>query len=130
MKSFRTILRWTVLWTAALYPDFSSGEPRILIGPTDPDDAPEAVDAISGLSYDQLKRLRDLRKWLEERQILREQIELRKPENRWLRHHGEVFGDRQLLSPPGQRYADRLRGPVHHGEAALKFRPCRPLAIN
>jgi len=42
-------------------------EPRILIGPTEPEEEPEVVDTVSGLSYDQLKRLRELRKWLDQR---------------------------------------------------------------
>ena len=89
----------------ALVPALSLGEPRILIGPTEPEEEPEVVDTISGLSYDQLKRLRELRKWLEERQMIREQRQLG---HRSLRPNGELFSDRELLSPLGQRYSDRL----------------------
>ena len=70
-------------------------EPRILIGPTEPEEEPEVVDTVSGLSYDQLKRLRELRKWLDQRQMIREQIRLSQPEAR----KSALFADRQLLAP-------------------------------
>lgn len=104
----------------ALMPALSTGEPRILIGPTEPEEEPEVVDTISGLSYDQLKRLRELRKWLEERQMIREQQQLG---TRSLRPNGELFSDRELLSPLGQRYGDRLPAFSARSGGSLKLPP-------
>lgn len=98
-------------------------EPRIVIGPTEPEGEPEIVETISGLSYDQLKRLRELRKWLEQRQMIREQIRLQQPRQRRLDTDDPEAARRQLLSPLGQRYAGRLPGPPPRAPEVLKLPP-------
>ena len=94
-------------------------EPRILIGPTEPEEEPEVVDTVSGLSYDQLKRLRELRKWLDQRQMIREQIRLSQPEAR----KSALFADRQLLAPMGQRADGKLPGLYRVDPKTLKLPP-------
>jgi hypothetical protein len=91
-----------------LAPVIAAGEPRIVLGPT-AEEEPEIVETISGLSYDQLRRLRELRRWLDERQMLREQFKLRDPQNRPL---GGPLADRPLLAPLGQRYGGTLPKPA------------------
>lgn len=86
-------------------------EPRIVLGPSGPGEEPEVVETISGLSYDQLKRLRELRRWLEQRQMIREQTRLSRPENRQQARNGSLFNDRQLFAPLGQRFAGKLPEP-------------------
>jgi hypothetical protein len=92
-----------------LAPVIAIAEPRIIIGPTEEEEEPEIVETISGLSFDQLRRLRELRRWLDERQMLREQFKLRNPQHRPL---GGPFADRPLLAPLGQRYAGNLSKPA------------------
>lgn len=96
-------------------------EPRILIGPTESDEEPEAVETISGLTFDQLRRLRELRKWLEKRQVIRQQIELQRAETGL---SGSLFTDRQLLAPLGQRYSRVLPvSPEPSGPSGLVLPP-------
>ena len=98
-------------------------EPRIVIGPSEPEEEPEVVETISGLSYDQLKRLRELRKWLEQRQMIREQIRLSDPRNRERPEQSRLFADRQLFAPLGQRYSGKLPEPPAGERRALKLPP-------
>ena len=88
------------LWLFGMSP-LVSAEPQILIGPSEPDEEPEAVDTISGLSYDQLKKLRELRKWLDARQKIRDERDLKaafmEPQSL------SLFKERELLTPLGQR---------------------------
>lgn len=107
----------------AAWPRPGLAEPRIVIGPTDPEEEPEIVETISGLSYDQLKRLRELRKWLEQRQMIREQIRLQQPGQRRLSDGDPLTVRRQLLAPLGQRYNGRLPGPPPPAPTALKLPP-------
>lgn len=86
-----------------IIPQAALGEPHLIIGPTEQDEAPEVVETISGLSYDQLKRLRELRKWLEQRQMIREQIQLQETEDLVTGSPERLFSDRQLFAPMGQR---------------------------
>jgi hypothetical protein len=92
-----------------LAPVIATAEPHILIGPTEDEEEPEIVETISGLSYDQLRRLRELRRWLDERQMLREQFRLRDPQQRQL---GGPLADRSLLAPLGQRYTGTVTKPA------------------
>ncbi|MFM8442124.1 MAG: hypothetical protein ACKN9W_02140 [Methylococcus sp.] len=98
-------------------------EPRIVIGPTEAEAEPEVVETISGLSYDQLKRLRELRKWLEQRQMIREQIRLSDPRNRERPGQSSLFADRQLFAPLGQRYSGKLPEPPSGERGTLKLPP-------
>ncbi len=98
----------------AVLPLLACAEPRIVIGPAGPNEEPEVVETISGLSYDQLRRLRELRQWLEERQMLREQ--------RRRQSAAPLFAERQLLVPLGPRYAEPLRLPAF-SRSPLKLPP-------
>lgn len=107
----------------ALAASTAIAEPRIVIGPTEPEEEPEVVETISGLSYDQLKRLRELRKWLEQRQMIREQIRLSDPKNRERPEQSRLFADRQLFAPLGQRYSGKLPEPTTGDHPPLKLPP-------
>jgi hypothetical protein len=98
-------------------------EPRMIIGPAEPDEAPEVVETVSGLSYDQLKRLRELRKWLEQRQLIREQIQLQNAESRRLGVPEKLFADRQLFAPLGQRYVETPPRPARLTAEQMKLPP-------
>lgn len=98
-------------------------EPRIIIGPAEPDEAPEVVETVSGLSYDQLRRLRELRKWLEQRQLIREQIQLQNAEDRRLDAPEKLFADRQLFAPLGQRYVESAPKPPRLTPEQMKLPP-------
>lgn len=128
MKNSDRRLRYIILCGAIGYgvvaaPMPVMAEPRIVIGPTDSEEEPEIVETISGLSYDQLKRLRELRKWLEQRQMIREQIRLQQPRQRRLDADDPLSARRELLSPLGQRYAGRLPGPPPSAPRELKLPP-------
>ena len=108
------------LWLLGVSP-FAYAEPQILIGPSEPDEEPEAVDTISGLSYDQLKKLRELRKWLDARQKIRDERDLKAllTESQSL----SLFKERELLTPLGQR-APSLKIKSHGTEGeVLKLPP-------
>lgn len=114
------VLRWVFL---IMIPTLSVAEPRILLGPTESSEEPETIETISGLSYDQLKKLRELRKWLEERQLIRDKLvkdQIRLPSHT---HEGSLFSDRELFSPLGQRYSDFVSDPPPGDTTPLKFRP-------
>lgn len=96
------ISAWAIGGGFALAPVGAAAEPRIVIGPTAAEEEPEIVETISGLSYDQLQRLRALRRWLDERQMIRERQRLQRSNDPPLRG---PFADRPLLAPLGQRYA-------------------------
>ena len=68
MKRLALIFTCLAEMSLVMTPLACHAEPRIIIGPAEPDEAPEVVETVSGLSYDQLRRLRELRKWLEQRQ--------------------------------------------------------------
>ena len=104
---------------AMILPVPGQAEPRIVVGPTDSEEEPEVVDTVSGLSYDQLKRLRELRKWLDQRQMIREQIRLSQPEA----GKSALFADRQLLAPMGQRADGKLPGRYRVDPKTLKLPP-------
>lgn len=103
MKAAPIILACLTETLLGISPRVARGEPQLIIGPTESDEAPEVVETISGLSYDQLKRLRELRKWLDQRQMIREQIQLQETEDLDTGAQGRLFSDRQLLAPMGQR---------------------------
>ena len=99
----------------------SLAEPHILVGPSEPDEEPEAVETISGLSYDQLKKLRELRKWLDDRQKIRDERDLKaaltEPQSL------SLFKDREILTPLGQRAPIlNIKPPSQEGED-LKLPP-------
>jgi hypothetical protein len=118
----------------AATPRMGQCEARMIIGPSEPDEAPEVVETVSGLSYDQLKRLRELRKWLEERQLIREQIQLQNAESRRLNAPEKLFADRQLFAPLGQRYVESPPKPARLTPEQMKlpplprFLPAKPAA--
>ena len=119
--NFRYIISaWAIGVGLILASVLAAAEPRIVIGPTEAEEEPEIVETISGLSYDQLRRLRALRRWLDERQMIREQRGLQSPQNPSLRG---PFADRPLLSPLGQRYAERLPLSQPGGPGMLKLPP-------
>ena len=95
----------------------------MIIGPSEPDEAPEVVETVSGLSYDQLKRLRELRKWLDQRQLIREQIQLQNAESRRLGAPEKLFADRQLFAPLGQRYVETPPRPARLTAEQMKLPP-------
>ncbi|NBY22338.1 MAG: hypothetical protein EBQ73_05710 [Gammaproteobacteria bacterium] len=96
-------------------------EPHILVGPSEPDEEPEAVETISGLSYDQLKKLRELRKWLDDRQKIRDERDLKaaltQPQSL------SLFKEREILTPLGQRAPSlKIKSQSQEGED-LKLPP-------
>lgn len=111
---------WAIGGVLMLAPVIAAAEPRIVIGPTEAEEEPEIVETISGLSYDQLRRLRALRRWLDERQMIRERHRLRTPQNPPLRG---PFADRPLLAPLGQRYAETPPRPQPSDSGMLKLPP-------
>lgn len=96
-------------------------EPHILVGPSDADEEPVSVDRISGLTYDQLKKLRELRKWLDAREKIREERALRREaqETRAL----SFFKDRELLTPLGQRAPQRSLNSQRSEDPPLNLPP-------
>ncbi len=106
-----------------LTPQPGQAEPHIVIGPSETDEAPEVVETISGLSYDQLQRLRALREWLDQRQFIREQIQLQNDEIQRLGIPQQVFAERQLFAPLGQRYVETLPRPSRLTPEQLQLPP-------
>ena len=134
-SALRLVASFAVLF-AALSPPDALAEPRIILGPAEPDEEPEVVETISGLSYDQLKRLRELRKWLEDRRMIRERIRLADPAHRESASQDSLFADRALFAPLGQRYAGKLPDPRPADARTLKlpplprFEPEEPMAAD
>jgi len=123
MKHQPLIIACLVEISLGVNPIACYGEARIVIGPSEPDEAPEVVETVSGLSYDQLKRLRELRKWLEQRQLIREQIQLQNAESRRLGASEKLFADRQLFAPLGQRYVETPPRPQRLTPEQMKLPP-------
>jgi hypothetical protein len=123
MKHRRLIIACLLQISLGVTPLLGFGEPRMIIGPSEPDEAPEVVETVSGLSYDQLKRLRELRKWLEQRQLIREQIQLQNAESRRLGAPEKLFANRQLFAPLGQRYVETPPRPARLTAEQMKLPP-------
>jgi len=123
MKRLALIFTCLAEMSLVMTPLACPAEPRIIIGPAEPDEAPEVVETVSGLSYDQLRRLRELRKWLEQRQLIREQIQLQNAEDRRLDAPEKLFADRQLFAPLGQRYVEAPPRPPRLTPEQMKLPP-------
>ena len=123
MKDRRLIIACLLEISLGVTPLVGQCEPRMIIGPSEPDEAPEVVETVSGLSYDQLKRLRELRKWLDQRQLIREQIQLQNAESRRLGAPEKLFADRQLFAPLGQRYVETPPRPPRLTAEQMKLPP-------
>jgi hypothetical protein len=78
-------------------------EPRIILGPTEPGEAPESIETLSGLSYDQLRKLKELKQWIEDRQMARDRKKLDEATRSSPHETGNLFNDRELLAPLGNR---------------------------
>ncbi len=85
------------------FPLKSSAEPRIILGPTEPGESSESIETLSGLSYDQLRKLKELKQWIEDRQMARDRKKLNEATRSNPHETGHLFNDRELLTPLGNR---------------------------
>ena len=86
-----------------LLPIEIQAEPRIILGPTEPGETPESIETLSGLSYDQLRKLKELKQWIEDRQMARDRNKLDEAIRSSPREADHLFNDRELLAPLGNR---------------------------